>query len=1029
MRKKIAGALLVLALGMIPGLRADAPQPKPRVTVFQAEGFPAVDSSGLSPQALTEALKDLPCETVATPEALTQRLRAGTEVLVLPYGSAFPLAAWDAIREHLQRGGGLVILGGAPFHQPVLWQADPADPSGKPRGHWVQGTRQPTFARELLIGPAEELRTEGLSDPAAVSGWTTPTARPTRTFALTVRFATRKDQPREDGSAGSREAILRPLVHMADAAGVPRACPLLEIDRLRGLGTGGRWVLATSDAPLDSPTVRACVLRALEGPSELAVRPINACLEAGETPRFRVSLHRPGVGVGTLPVRVQATLRDDQGRVVATGEAAFSGLRDIRSAELALQPGAPLSPGLYRLEATIPGGSWRTESGVWMKDARLLKEGPALSASRDWLRLEGKVLPVLGTTYMASDVHRKFLLEPNPALWDRDFEQMKRQGVNFVRTGLWTAWDRLMLDPGAIDDGALRALDAFVLTAARHRMPLCFTFFAFLPPSFGGENPYLDPRALEGQKRLLTLVASRYKDCPWVHYDLINEPSYAPADALWTNRPNQDRFEYAAWRRWLEARHGSDPAVLRDLWRDGSEDVYGLPRPEELTYAAFKEGKRPRKGRDFRLFTQEVFGRWATEMRTVLREAGGETLVTVGQDEAGLLASPSQQLMAPVLDYTALHTWWATDDLLWDGAAAKVPEKPMLAQETGMMRLEDLDGTPWRNPEEAARLLERKFAAAFGSRGAGAVEWAWNINPYQPLENEAVIGFVRPDGTAKAETRVLRDLADFFAKAGPRLGDFAPDAVVLVYPASRTLAGRPFGPDASKRMVRVLSDRFGLVPTLVSDLALSPSRLKAARLVLVPVPEMLEASAAQALLAAQEAGALILVTGAVEGDPYGQLPEALRQLGITDAGRPLALREPTPWGGWATFDGNLGEKLRGSLSPGLKDPKGRIWHEPLPLEFAREEEPLVRLLGAALKAAGVPTAGWDGPAASRVLDAEEVSLLVCLNESPVEVRRMVKVGGRKFEVPIAAGRTRLVLVERASGRILAETPGAPLRAK
>ncbi len=1033
MRIKFAGVLLSLALVMAVGLRAE--ETRPKLTVFQCEGFPAVDG-GASPDVLKEALQGFSFEVIDRPETLSQRLRAGSSVLVLPYGSAFPLAAWDAIRSHLERGGGLVLFGGAPFHQPVLWQAEPPTEVGKPRGRWVLGSRQPTFARELLMGPAEEISTVGLAEPKpmAASGWTLATPRPSKTFALTVRFATRKDQPREDGSAGYRDAILRPLVHLADAEGVPRACPLLEVDRLRGFGTGGRWVLAPSDAVLDAATVRACLLRVMEGPSDLDVRPIHASLEPGEWPRFRVSLHRPGTSGETTSTSVRGVLRDEAGRVVESSEATLSGPTDIRSAELILKPATPLPPGLYRLEATVSAGAgaegrWRVESGVWVKDERLLKEGPFLTASRDWLRLNGQVFPVIGTTYMASDVHRKFLFEPNPALWDRDFAAMKQQGVNFVRTGLWTAWDRLMLDPGAIDDSALRALDAFVLTAAKYRMPLCFTFFAFLPPAYGGENPYLDPRALEGQKRLLTLIVRRYKDCPWIHYDLINEPSYAPTEALWTNRPFFDRFEYGAWQRWIETRHGTDPNVLRDLWRDGSEDVLGLPRAEELVYVAFKEGKRPRKGRDFRLFTQEVFSHWADTMRRVLREAGGQMLVTVGQDEAGLLASPAQQLMAPVLDYTALHTWWATDDLLWDGAAAKVPEKPMLAQETGMMRLETMDGTPWRSPEDAAHLLERKFAAAFGSRGTGAVEWAWNVNPYQPLENEAVIGFLRPDGTAKAETRVLRQFADFFAKAAPQLSDYAPDAVVLVTPTSRTFAGRPFGPDAAKRMVRVLGDHYGIVPALISDLTLSPARLKDARLILVPMPEMLDEAAAQALLEAKAAGALVLVTGAVGGDAYGKLPEALRQLGIVDAGRPLALREATSWGGWATFEGNLGEKLRRSLAPGLKDPKGRLWHEPLPLEFAREEEPLVRLLGAALKAAGVPLAGWSGPASSRVLDADKASLVVCLNESAIDVRRMVKVGTRIIEVPIPAGRTRLALVDRVSGKILAETPGEPLRAK
>ena len=97
-----------------------------------------------------------------------------------------------------------------------------------------------------------------------------------------------------------------------------------------------------------------------------------------------------------------------------------------------------------------------------------------------------------------------------------------------VRTGLWTAWSRVMLDPGAVDENVLSALDAYVLTAAKHGILVCFNFFAFLPPSYGDTNPYLGPRAREGQRALLTMVAQRYRGVGWVHWDLINEPSYAP---------------------------------------------------------------------------------------------------------------------------------------------------------------------------------------------------------------------------------------------------------------------------------------------------------------------------------------------------------------------------------------------------------------------------------------------------------------------------------------------------------------------
>jgi hypothetical protein len=1021
-----------------------------KIALFRVAGFPTVDAPEIPLAVLDQALEGLAVDAFHSPQDLKDRLKLRThDVLVLPHGSAFPLHAWGAIRAFLERGGGLVVLGGAPFHQPVRWLVQkeeppealppptpvgevasaPANGTEPQTGSWALGARQPTFAHELLIAPAEAISPAGRAVLLDEAQWRVdPGSVPSTVFELTVRFATRKDFEREDGSAGPRDAVLRPLVQVVDANGIPRACPLLEIDRLRGSDAGARWVFASSDATLSSSFIRECVKRALEGAGEIEARPFAACVEEGESPRIRVTLRRPFVRKGeTVPSAARVTVRASDGREVFAGEVALAGPPEIRTGEIAITRAA-LSPGLYRVEVRAPGAAWRpasTTTGFWVRDAKLLASGPRLSVSRDWLRRDGGAFPIVGTTYMASDVHRKFLFEPNPHRWDLDFARMASAGVNFVRTGLWTGWSRAMLDPGAVDEGVLRALDAFVLTAARHGIVLCFNFFAFLPPAFGGTNPYLDPRALEGQKAFLTAVARRYRDVPWIHYDLINEPSYAPPEALWQNRPILDDHEKRAWTEWVRARHGDDPLALRDLWRDSSSEILSLPKPDELSYAMVREHRRPRKALDFAHFTHQMVARWAGELRETLRAAGGDVLVTLGQDEGGTWLRPSQQIYATSVDYTAVHTWWNNDDLLWDGVATKVPEKPSLIQETGLMRLEDIDGMPWRTPDAAAALLERKFAFAFASRGAGAVEWAWNVNPYQPIDNEAVIGLWRPDGTAKVELAVIAEFAAFFREAAPWLDDFEPDPVVVVLPHSRLFAGRPFGMDAVKQVTRVLAEHYAVVPTAISELLLTAERLRDAKLVLVPVPEMLEEAAARALLQVSRAGTKVLITGAVEGDPYGRATESLQALGILDRGRPLALREPTRWSGWATFDGNRGEYLRRSGKPSLEALEGNVWHEPLPLELARQEAPLIGLLGEALAAAGVESSHSATNVSARVLKAPRAALVVCVNETSVDAVRRVSVEGRAMEVAVPAGRAQLLLVERASGRVLARLRAEP----
>ena len=100
-----------------------------------------------------------------------------------------------------------------------------------------------------------------------------------------------------------------------------------------------------------------------------------------------------------------------------------------------------------------------------------------------------------------------------------------------------------------------------------------------------------------------------------------------------------------------------------------------------------------------------------------------------------------------------------------------------------------------------------------------------------------------------------------------------------------------------------------------------------------------------------------------------------------------------------------------------------MWHEPLPLDFARETEPLDALLAAALKAAGVPTHPAGDGVAARVLLAPKAVLVACVNETPSAARRRVVVEGRPLEVPVEPFRSRLVLFERGTGRVIAATAG------
>src|SRR5215468_9438493 len=83
------------------------------VIVFSEAGFPSADSGMPTPQQLAALF---PTATLIGADQLSHALSAdGSRLLVLPYGSAFPEESWPAIKNFLDRGGNLLVLGGRPF--------------------------------------------------------------------------------------------------------------------------------------------------------------------------------------------------------------------------------------------------------------------------------------------------------------------------------------------------------------------------------------------------------------------------------------------------------------------------------------------------------------------------------------------------------------------------------------------------------------------------------------------------------------------------------------------------------------------------------------------------------------------------------------------------------------------------------------------------------------------------------------------------------------------------------------------------
>ena len=79
--------------------------------VFFDKNFPAVENGAISRVTLERALAPLHPRFIGLAELQRDTTLAEGDLLVFPYGSAFPVDAWSVIRRHLDRGN-LLVLGG-----------------------------------------------------------------------------------------------------------------------------------------------------------------------------------------------------------------------------------------------------------------------------------------------------------------------------------------------------------------------------------------------------------------------------------------------------------------------------------------------------------------------------------------------------------------------------------------------------------------------------------------------------------------------------------------------------------------------------------------------------------------------------------------------------------------------------------------------------------------------------------------------------------------------------------------------------
>ncbi len=987
--------------------------------------FRAYQGCEVSRETLQKALENFNSEFLDERDLIAKLDAAHFDLLITPYGSAFPKRIWNVLLKYLRAGGNWLNIGGVPLSHPVVRNGS----------SWTIEQAQTSYHKRL-----------GITHSFAVDNIKFQTTTPLmegnftadKVYELYVRLSSTSNEPDEAGSDGPHEGVLRPLGFMMNKDGRFVAAPLIQIDRLLSDFAGGRWVFANFTGSIDGRLITSLAQTAAQGASRFEVKPNFVSYKPGETPNLTVELLRPKGDLkktGSSKVEFNIQVRDKTDSVVARFDLSADAENSRVGASVKLSD-LKLSPGFYKVEALASAYALKHNSGFWIYDEALLAAGKPLTTDKHLFYRDGRVFPVTGTTYMASDKHRRYLFEPNPLVWDNDFRAMKEAGVNMVRTGIWTGWKKYMPEPGKVNEAVLRAFDAFLLTAHKYDIPVVFTFFAFLPETWGGENAYLDPRAVKAQQQFISAFTERCRRVDDVLWDFINEPSFCSPKYLWNCRPNYDAHEQAAWKQWLRERYPAATdeehrSKLQELWRT-SDDSLDLPKLQDFESVHLIDERLPLKTLDYRLFAQDMFIRWVRQVTPAIRSNGNtKQLITVGQDEGGLGDSPNIQFFAKEIDFASLHNWWNNDDLLWDSVLGKVPSKLNLMEETGVMFYEKADGgAPWRSEQDASNLLERKMALSFAADGAGFIEWIWNTNPYMNSTNEVGIGFHRIDGTAKPELEPFLRIAKFMGQHAQKLKERESEPVAMVIPHSHMFSPRSFAHEATRRAVRAIYYHCGVPVQAVSEYTLSEYAGQA-KLIIVPSPRVLTEKCWSALVAEASRGATVAISGPFyENEHLLSVRELPNTLGNVV---PIAQSEGIKIGArqyLVRYDGEKMQRIEKIVFPHqepliVKQGSGFIVWSPLPLEVGDSMEALAAFYRLALSQARVAPVFTAIPQTPSVLILpavfRDVVLYTFVSES--DSTKMFAVthaeSRSQFNVLVAAQRTAMVLIDRKTGRVLA----------
>ena len=514
-----------------------------KVAIFKENGFPAIGTPTLlTPEWLYNCLSKYSSVTYLGFSELSDRRHLNLDnfdLLVLPYGEAFPYKAFSSIKEYLFEGGGLFNIAGRPF-----WVA-----MDKIEGEWQKKDIESPykdFLSALGIKYYEFLDSENIGLSVTTSIVDSP-IKPTHGNIFPYRI------PARDFYSLGRleyEKNEQPIILIKSWQNPYKKFSKNPPKKWCFIGARGeRHPLNPQDPHAKDALIR--IMRYLSFP--VIIYGLETNLAAyRQKEKVRISLKILNYEKAKYKCVVEFKILDKAGQRVYKKDELIELEAGQRVTLSQVWHPKEFKSDFYKVIAILKAKDRildKQENGFVVIDENVLKNGPSIGARGNKLLIDGRISYIKGINYYESKLGELMWLRPNMFRIREDFKAMQALGINFVRIHYHhSKWFRdyfakvakeeninpyfQVADTKAMpSERSLRILDALIQLAQEQGLIFCMDIFSLVPEDMGNPIGWLglkeriiDAEKIAMQKKFIKVLASRYKEIPGITWDLWNEP-------------------------------------------------------------------------------------------------------------------------------------------------------------------------------------------------------------------------------------------------------------------------------------------------------------------------------------------------------------------------------------------------------------------------------------------------------------------------------------------------------------------------